>query len=298
MRPFVSPWEANTDAISIVASRTRGKSIASRFLLPREIDRVPDSAPPRAELQRLAQPGARITYANADVEGFQAYAEQLRQTLSNATIVHQGTVAGADGIRRGLSYSNYHQDDRGGDVTMRLPGAYHTCLSVEERRLVLDPDAEAVNLRSIKRGILFVLARWSGASQLAFRALNKALASFTDLDDLYLYLADTDSDNSADWSYHREDAQSAKGRSSECTASIAWLMIDERDRRISWRSSRLGGEALTSHQSGPMIAIRGTPRLAHRHGWRNRIGSVRSRIGAGWIRRARGCRKDSPWAAT
>ncbi len=64
------------------------------------MNRVPVSAPPRAEVQRLAQPGARITYANADVEGLQAYAEQLRQTLSNATIVHHGTVTGADGIRR------------------------------------------------------------------------------------------------------------------------------------------------------------------------------------------------------
>ncbi|MGO9469848.1 MAG: hypothetical protein ACLQVF_37575 [Isosphaeraceae bacterium] len=50
----------------------------------------------------------------------------------------------------------------------------------------------------IKRGIVFVLARWSGASRLAFRALNKALGSFTDVDDLYLYVADTDSDNLAD----------------------------------------------------------------------------------------------------
>ncbi|MGO9469851.1 MAG: hypothetical protein ACLQIB_44330 [Isosphaeraceae bacterium] len=81
---------------------------------------------------------------------------------------------------------------------MRLPGANQTCLSVEERRLVLVPDAEAVNLRLIKRGILFVLARWSGALPLAFRARNKALASFTNLDDLYLYVADTDSDNFAD----------------------------------------------------------------------------------------------------
>ncbi|MGO9467939.1 MAG: hypothetical protein ACLQIB_52580 [Isosphaeraceae bacterium] len=81
---------------------------------------------------------------------------------------------------------------------MRLPGAYHTCLSVEERRLVLVPGAEAENLRLIKRGFSFALTMWSGASLRAFRALNKALASFTDLDDLSLYLADTDSDNSAD----------------------------------------------------------------------------------------------------
>ncbi len=56
-------------------------------------------------------------------------------------------------------------------------------------------------------------------------------------------------------------------------------MVDERDRGISWRSSRLGGESLTSHRSGRMIAIRGTPRLVHRHGWTNPTGSVRSRTG-------------------
>jgi hypothetical protein len=48
----------------------------------------------------LAQPGARITYANADVEGFQTYVDQLRQTFPNARIVHQGTVTGADGVHR------------------------------------------------------------------------------------------------------------------------------------------------------------------------------------------------------
>jgi hypothetical protein len=38
------------------------------------------------------------------------------------------------------------------------------------------------------------MARWSGASQLAFRTLNKVLAAQPELDGLYLYLADTDSD--------------------------------------------------------------------------------------------------------
>jgi hypothetical protein len=63
---------------------------------------APLSATTRAELQRLAQPGARITYANADVEGFQDYVDQLRQTFSNARVVHEGTVTGADGVQRGV----------------------------------------------------------------------------------------------------------------------------------------------------------------------------------------------------
>ncbi len=79
---------------------------------------------------------------------------------------------------------------------------------------------------------------------------------------------------------------------------VARLMIDERDRRIPWRSSRLGGESPSSQESGRMIAIRGTPRLAHRHGWRKRTGSVRSRIVGGWIRRVKGCWKGFRWATT
>jgi hypothetical protein len=77
---------------------------------------------------------------------------------------------------------------------MTLPNAYQRCLAIEEQRLVLLPSEEAIEFRSIKRGILFILARWSGASQLAFRTLNKALASLSELDGLYLYIADTDSD--------------------------------------------------------------------------------------------------------
>ena len=63
---------------------------------------APLSATTQAELQRLAQPGARITYANADVEGFQTYADQLEKTFPNARVVEQGTVTGADGIERGV----------------------------------------------------------------------------------------------------------------------------------------------------------------------------------------------------
>src|SRR5579884_3636068 len=63
---------------------------------------APLSATTRAELQRLAQPGARITYSNADVEGFQTYVDQLRQTFPNAKVVQQGTVTGANGVQRGV----------------------------------------------------------------------------------------------------------------------------------------------------------------------------------------------------
>ncbi len=68
-------------------------------------------------------------------------------------------------------------------------------LCIEEQRLILLPNEEAINICSIKQGILFILAKWSGASQLAFLALSKALVSLPALDGLYLYVADTDSEN-------------------------------------------------------------------------------------------------------
>jgi len=45
----------------------------------------------------------------------------------------------------------------------------------------------------MEKGIVFILAKWSGQSQLAFRTLNKALAQTEGLEDLPLYVADTDS---------------------------------------------------------------------------------------------------------
>jgi hypothetical protein len=38
------------------------------------------------------------------------------------------------------------------------------------------------------------MARWSGASQIAFRALNQAFASVPKIEALQLYIADTDSE--------------------------------------------------------------------------------------------------------
>jgi hypothetical protein len=78
------------------------------------------------------------------------------------------------------------------EVIVGLPNAYRVILSIPDQKLVLLPSDEAIDIASIKRGILFILAKWSGASQLAFRALNKALASLPELDGLYLYVADTD----------------------------------------------------------------------------------------------------------
>jgi hypothetical protein len=55
-----------------------------------------------SEMQRLAQPGSRITYANAHVEGFDGYVNQLRQAFPNGKVASQGTVTGSDGIVRNV----------------------------------------------------------------------------------------------------------------------------------------------------------------------------------------------------
>jgi hypothetical protein len=94
---------------------------------------------------------------------------------------------------------------------MRLPNAYQSCLSIEEQRVVLVPSEEAIDIRAIKRGILFILARWSGASQLAFRTLNKALSSLPKLDDLSLYIMDTDSDYTQELLFKLGDVPAGAG---------------------------------------------------------------------------------------
>ncbi len=51
------------------------------------------------EIERIAQPGARVTYSNADVENFLKYIKQLQDKFPNARIVEQGTIQGALGER-------------------------------------------------------------------------------------------------------------------------------------------------------------------------------------------------------
>ena len=51
----------------------------------------------------------------------------------------------------------------------------------------------------MKKAIVFVMARWSGASQLAFRPLAKVLSTVSDLDDVVIFIADTDHANTEDF---------------------------------------------------------------------------------------------------
>jgi hypothetical protein len=94
---------------------------------------------------------------------------------------------------------------------MQLSVTYQKLLSVPEQRLTMIQDVKSLNINSIDRGILFVMAKWSAASQVAFRALNKSLSSFPDLGDLRLYIVDTDDDQIKDFFTAINDVPAGKG---------------------------------------------------------------------------------------
>jgi hypothetical protein len=77
---------------------------------------------------------------------------------------------------------------------MNLRDAARRYLAIDENRLVALTETEAIPLASIRRGIVFIWATWSGAAQLALRTLNQALATVGELHDLQLYIANSDSD--------------------------------------------------------------------------------------------------------
>jgi hypothetical protein len=75
---------------------------------------------------------------------------------------------------------------------MGLSPTYSRLLQVPEHRIVILPPGEPIGVAGLKTGIIFIVAKWSGASQIAFRTLNAVLAEIADLHDLKLYVADTD----------------------------------------------------------------------------------------------------------
>lgn len=88
---------------------------------------------------------------------------------------------------------------------MTLTTPFQRCLSIDEQRLVLIPLAEAIFIRGIKRGILFILNAASGESLLAFRALNKTLASLPEPERVNLFVADGSSAKTFQFLSARED---------------------------------------------------------------------------------------------
>lgn len=76
---------------------------------------------------------------------------------------------------------------------MNLPSQFKKQVAIDDSRLVLLDHEATIDLSQLGCGILFVLAPWSGASVLAFRALNRALARMRDLHDITVYIADNGS---------------------------------------------------------------------------------------------------------
>jgi hypothetical protein len=77
---------------------------------------------------------------------------------------------------------------------MKLPKAYRRLLRVPEESLVLLDD-KSIEIAGIESCILFLLAKWSVASQLSFGALNAVLGDLSSLSNLKLFIADTDSES-------------------------------------------------------------------------------------------------------
>src|SRR5271165_6094972 len=65
-------------------------------------------------------------------------------------------------------------------------------LRIPEDRLVFLSGAEEIDVSQLQDAILFVMAKWSGASQLSFRALNTVLAEMPSTAAWRLHIADTD----------------------------------------------------------------------------------------------------------
>jgi hypothetical protein len=64
-------------------------------------------------------------------------------------------------------------------------------------RLVVIPAETPIDISKMTRAILFIEAKWSGTSRMAFLPLAKVLAAEPSLGDLVLYIADTDNPNAA-----------------------------------------------------------------------------------------------------
>lgn len=94
---------------------------------------------------------------------------------------------------------------------MTLPNAYRRELKVPEERVALLLGDAPIDVTAVKRGVLFVLARWSGASQLSFRALNALLADAAEDLEICLLVADTDTPSAQQFMQQQGDVPSGNG---------------------------------------------------------------------------------------
>lgn len=72
-----------------------------------------------------------------------------------------------------------------------IPRAYLEGFALPQENYVLVEDVD-FDWRHLERGVLFVMASWSGASQVSFRTLNAALANCPEATDIRIYIFDTD----------------------------------------------------------------------------------------------------------
>jgi hypothetical protein len=76
---------------------------------------------------------------------------------------------------------------------MCLPTAYLNWLPVHCENFVRVPDEDLLQVDRVSRGIVFVLARWSGASQLSFRTLTSVLNQIPGAASIQVLILDSDS---------------------------------------------------------------------------------------------------------
>ena len=72
-----------------------------------------------------------------------------------------------------------------------IPQSYTRMMTLPHDRYIEADDS--FDLTTIRYGIVFVSAVWSGASQLSFRKLNQCLAPYHSRDNVAVYIIDTES---------------------------------------------------------------------------------------------------------
>ena len=80
-----------------VQGRTLTQTLPDHVASDFSLRDAPFSDATAAEIQRLAQPSARLTFANADLDNFPQTVQQLQGQLSGARIIEQGNVPNSQG---------------------------------------------------------------------------------------------------------------------------------------------------------------------------------------------------------
>jgi len=94
---------------------------------------------------------------------------------------------------------------------MELSNTYRNLLQIPQNQVyILSPD-DPIDLSAIKLGILFVLAKWSMASQKSFRTLNNVMKEFQEKLYFKLYIANTDDRQTEQFIVRNGDVPSGGG---------------------------------------------------------------------------------------